>query len=815
MSHRGQCPTCHSVVEIASGGLPSSVRCDCGTKLIALRAVGMAEVSFHCAACGESYVVEPGDASKTVACDCGVKIKVPDAVMRAPMKKVQQSDRFEMAATPSVANEPNPAGNDRHESAMASADDDADNDADDDGADSDHDPNRSVRRKNWLPIAGIAAVIGFFLFSLVAFALSRQSPDPTVLENTAKQVAAVKPAASLADQKMDRRLLAKLLREVPDPQPDSILATDLSNDVKVEGSANGRKSRAAKRANAKRQEQSPYGGPVAKRNVQPPPADKPRPRIEEVPVDRPRLVLDAAYKDMFDSYEVLGAFDEKEKTDLSEDYRKTLGETLFLCRHAFQIAQSEKDQTKLNELTYLLAYLSYTAGQVIEANIYGEMAARWGPPADAATREAAMIAIAACQEANACHWGIGDQLGELKQLETIAGIVQQRWPDNEQLDDIWMHLAQSYFAFGKPLLAAETFLRIKKGSKQFESAQLAAGNAYWSYFIDQASVGDPNPDEMVSLLKLAEKHLRVAVDSMQQKKNASPTLNLISAKLLLSKIAERLGNQDDALRWLESGPIAVTNTITTDAKRKRGKVLVDKSTADAVFDALYRIKISSGNWNEAYESLAKLDAKSHPEIGSRYTALAKGLIENMQRAKSINKGQVTLLEKLFDAVASHDAERWDAMQVWVGQSWAAIGAKADSDALSKTCLQNAGRAFDAAMKQPDFPESSRLTVALLRADLFQRSGNPTASLDVIREVLQTSPNAVTLQVRAAKLMQEIALQQDNVGGLLHAMNGPPKLPADSETSPIWGWVKLSNALHQLSYSDKGTDEHKTLSHEAN
>ncbi|WP_222435818.1 tetratricopeptide repeat protein [Rubripirellula tenax] len=607
--------------------------------------------------------------------------------------------------------------------------------------------------------------------------------------------------------------MLKLLSEVPDPQVLSDSSTESSSSVAASLSKTTKRT-GSKEATVKAEERSPYRGAVAKRNVQPPAATEPRQRIDEVPVDRPRVLLSAAYQDMFDSYEVLGALDEKEKDELSEDYRKTLGETIFLCRHAFRIAQKEKDEIKVNELTYLLAYLSYTAGQLVEASVYGEMAARWGDPKEAATREAAMIAIAACQEANASHWGIRDQVGELDQLKSVAEIVQQRWPSDPKLDAIWMHLAQSYFAFGKPLLAAETFLKIDKESGQFESSQLAAGNAYWSHFVDQASGGDPDPKEMVSLLKSADKHLRVAVESMQGDV-ASPTLNLVSAKLLLAKIAERLGNLDDALQWLEADPMAVTRKITTDSKKKKGMVLVDKSTADAVFDTLYRIKTSKGNWKEAYQSLAKLDAKSHPELGSRYTALAKGLVENLVQANKVSPWQVTLLTDLLKSVETHDAERWEAIQVWIGQSWATFGMKAASDELSKACFDHAESAFVRALKQPDFPESSRLSVAMLRADLFLRSGNPTASLEMIREVLQTSPTAIAFQMRAAKLLQEIAFQQDKVGGLLDAINGPSETTDDGEASPIWGWVKLSNALHQLSYSDKGTEEHRQQSHEAN
>ena len=792
----------------------------------------MAEVPVLCASCRESYIVEPEDIGEIVECECGSEIEVPDVVLRGPMKAdpsfalkplpssqiataidMESMHPNDLVSTPVLTTEADPSElSDASErltvdSARLQSSDETDDERD--GTDK----KASGRRKNLLPIVGFGSVVALLLISIGAFATSRLADEESPGQSKATQTASnTKPSRPFSEQKINRRLLAKLLNQVPDPKANTKDVLSQAGSLGAEPSTTAQAgSNEGKAADNKR---SPYGGPVAKRNWQLPKAAKASERIPEVPVDRPRMQLASAYKDMFESYEALGAMDEKEKKNLSDSYRKALGETLFLCRHAFQIAQKEKDQTKVNELSYFLAYLSYSANQFIEASIYGEMAARWGDPKEASTREAATIAIAACQEANQSHWGTADQLGELEQLKTVAELLQKRWPDNDNLDAVWMFLAQSYFAFGDPKLAAENFLKIPEKSDQFAAAQLAAGNAYWSYFVDQANTDSPNSKKLVALLKKSAKHLRVAVESMQKVKKAAPTMNLMLAKILLSRISGRLGDQEAALKWLIDEPMAVTKTITTDSSKQKGKVLVDNNVADSVFEKIYRIEVAQGNWKQAYQSLASLDDQSPVELGARFTALTSGFIKHLKQAKKVDQAQVDFLEKLVDSVKTHDPNRFAELQVWLGQSWVSLGRKTVSDELAKACFANAENAFAIALKQPDFPASSRLSVALTRADLLERSGNPSASLESIAKVLQGTPNAISLQMRAAKLLQEIAFQQDKVGGLIDAINGPSGKTTDGEASAVWGWVKLTNTLHQLSFSDKGTEEYKRMAREA-
>jgi hypothetical protein len=817
---RGQCPICFAVQEFSASGMPSAVTCVCGTKLIALRAANLSEIPVHCASCRESYLVEPEDIGELLECECGAEIEVLETILRAPMKT---ADDFSIENQPLVRNDtsgPSAKSSTLPFSIVESAPPQAKvpRTKTSKKSGSNEIARPSERKKNRPFIAGVAGVLAFLLVSIAAFTFSRlKSNDADAQSNTKKQsVLATKPAQPLSEQKIPAGMMAKLLAEVPIPQSGK----ETTSGPASNGQGNPTKS--TKQADGKSAPvRSPYGGTVAKRKMEFPDPVAPRQRVSEVPVERTHRLLSSAYQDMFNSYEKLNAIDGKAKESLSDEYRKALGETLYLCRHALPIAQRDQDAKKANELTYLLAYLAYTAGHLTEASIYGEAAARWGDPKDKATREAAMIAISACQESNASQADFGTRVGELDQMRIVAELLDQRWPDDPQREAIWMHLGQSYLAFGKPLPAANAFLKIAKKSEQFDDAQLAAGNAYWSHFLDRASEETPNPKEMVLLLKSAGKHLQAAVQSMQSGET-KPTTNLISAKILLAKISDRLGDAKAAIDWIESEPMAVTTSITTQsgsqttpASGKKSTVLVDTSVAVAAFDTLYRIKSSKQDWGGAYQALVRLEKYSDSELGLNYAAVTHDYIGQLTQQARVTESEVALLKRMTDSLKSHDAKRLEAMQGWIGQTWATLGKKAESESLSSTCFELAESAFAEASKQPEFPEESRLSMELLRADLLQQSGDLAQSLAIMGEVLRKTPNAVNLQIRAAEMRQELAFQQDKVGGLLDAINGSASESADGQPSPIWGWVKLSNTLQQLSSSEKGTDEHRRMSHEAN
>ena len=56
------------------------------------------------------------------------------------------------------------------------------------------------------------------------------------------------------------------------------------------------------------------------------------------------------------------------------------------------------------------------------------------------TLEAGMIALAAAQEAYETQWGNSEELGELEQMRDLVSLIATRWPEDTQVNEMWMNL---------------------------------------------------------------------------------------------------------------------------------------------------------------------------------------------------------------------------------------------------------------------------------------------------------------------------------------------------------------------------------------
>ena len=823
---KGQCPNCFKVHEFGKGPATPIVRCDCGKTLFATHADQLNEVPVHCTQCKESYIVDPEDIGEWVECECGAELEVYSIVLRQSIKNsraipIEAIESEASAHEVEVASTHKPTlEEDAHQQNTHFIDTETNSD-DDEPQRKKASPKQQQHKVAWLPIIGGSLAGLFFIFSVGMFIYSRLNDHESSNSNGKERKPATrhdssKTTPSFASQPIDPAEIKKLLKKLPIPQQREIALTSSKQSPSDADNDSGEPSQ-QETPTAQAKNRSPYGSPTAPRQFVLPKATKPLERIDEVPVARPRLLLASAYQDAFESYEKLNKLEDKEKKELSDGYKNQLGETLYLTRHAFQIANESGDTEKRNELVYLLAYLSFTANRFPEAAIYGEVAAKWGDSESEATHEAAMIALASCQGANASHWGSAEQVGELNQMKAIANLIDERWPDDPQRDVIWMSLGQSYFAFGQPLMATKAFQRIDKESKEYEAAQLGSGQAYWTHFIDLASTESPDAEKLVGLLESTKKHLGNAVESMQ-KGDAKPTSTLLSVKLILAKVTDRLGDSKLALQWLEGNPYPVTKTMKTGESKDASKVSVDASFMRSVFDLVYRLKTELHDWEGARQALQSLENAASENGDSnfsvRHLALAKGLIGELIQADRITVTQVDELKTLLDEVQSSSKQHADSMQLWIAKTWTDFGENAENQEVAANCYEMAQQAYERALKQPDLTKELTQSVQLRLAELAQKRGDSSTSLKTLTEILKQAPNAISLQMQAAHALEQKAFEQESVAGLLDAINGPRKENGQGDSSPLWGWVKLTNTLHQLRYSEKGTERHKQQYREA-
>ncbi|WP_144057609.1 hypothetical protein [Novipirellula maiorica] len=559
-------------------------------------------------------------------------------------------------------------------------------------------------------------------------------------------------------------------------------------------------------------QQSPFGGPTVKRTVTLPAATKPRPRLPIVSVSGHRKKLDDAYADAFESYEAFTALSSNDKKNTAaqkEDYRRTLGETIDLTQHAYALAMHQGDLQKRNELCYLLAYLSFTAGHVIEASLYGESVARYGDPQESMTREAALIALGAIDEAAATQWADAEIPGELHQMRLLAELFEQKWPEDAQVEAIWMNLGQRFDAHNRPLDAADAYLKIKKPSKLYDRAQMAAGLAYWNQFVDEASEADADPDAMVKRLELARDVMIRGIRSAEQQK-LPLTPPILDAKYKVALIAARLGNPESTVTWLEKTKTPLIDSITTGKGNKK-KITVTPEFAQNVFQLLYQAKTRLNDLEgakQALEQLAKvLDSDATDRLDRMSLAVIQRQISSMLDGPKLSPADIKKLEQTIAAIDSDSDVMTASNQLWIAESWAKLAPRGQTPMVVRQCYENAAMIYDRSLAQKDFPSSSRTAALIRQAELLRWAGKISDSLAIMTQILAEAPGAIELQIQAAKSLETIAFRQPSEANLRAAISGPPRNDGDNGVSPIWGWAKLTSQLHQIRYSDRGTSKH--------
>jgi tetratricopeptide (TPR) repeat protein len=472
----------------------------------------------------------------------------------------------------------------------------------------------------------------------------------------------------------------------------------------------------------------------------------------------------------------------------------------------------------------MLAFLSLKGGHVIEATVYGEMATRVGNPEANMTRDAAFIALTAAQEASSTHWGGEGEVGALLQMQTIAELIDAKWPAEAERDAIWLSLAQSYAEFGKTELAIKAYSNIRKTSPLFGEAQFGAGIAHWNTFLNEASRPQVKEQAMLSRLNKATQALAGGVEAIEARSD-NPTLALLVGKQTLAMIADRTGDWKSVKAWMTEGKFPLVRSITLETASTPGKpsksrqpapVVVSRALAKNVFVLLYEAATEAGDFPTAKQSLERFQSligdEADPDIASMRFSTAVQQIKNLIDQNSIGSQDVKLLDETLSSVLSSKSTTPDE-KLWIAQSWATLAGKKNAAVVSNSCYQRAAAICDQAIETKGFPKTSLPATRLRQAEWLRMAGDYEESLQVVSELLTSSPNALDVQLQAALSLEAFAIARDTEADLLRVIDTTNSTDDDKSrdnSSAIWGWNKLTSQLHQVRYSNKGTSQHGNL-----
>ncbi|MDB4807662.1 hypothetical protein OAH22_02275, partial [bacterium] len=852
---------CKTGYELAEDDIGHLMECECGAALFACHTRSLDLFEIWCTACGNDHQVRGADVGREIQVDCGQAVCVPSVMLRLPVgnrqlaaranAEWQQQRKVDSGAETRVSQ---PAQHlpprittvvgteDANDDRVTAGDGTGGNGTGGDGtggdssvAASDTADRLSLQFMSIPPAASDTMATqekarGFA--SEVADEARKTPPSKRNLGSTlgVLAVAALLVAAVVMfllreppSQKRANRSKAAgqsltsdgtQSRKNPELQPGMVIAGDgvdlLSDNLGVSGLP-ATKVASVQLMDGVGADGGSYRLPAP--TIYALPAKRqPRDRIS---VPRSKLAFTSLQSAMDAAFEKYGTVQKrKEKADASrlqtdvDAYQLAIGRAIGVIEQVYELAVAKAANKETATTRYLLAFLYLKAGMLPEAAVMGEAVARWGELADPSTKEAGMIALAATQELSDLHWGDAEDLGELRQMEKVAKILQSRWPDDRQNDLIWMNIGYLYEAFNQPQHAVRIYENISQSSDHYGTAVLASGMAEWNVLRQQqaATVKTIDPEDRNRVKQQLAKGLRLV-----EKDDSELMINHVDARMALAQIDLIGGKPEKAEEWLTVEPPALLSSIRVrEDDDNETNLLVDEAVARQLYDVLFHARNEQGDARgatRAIEDLAELVGDSGEEMAARRISILKAVFINLKNTDDTQKADFESAQEMSRRIMKDASVVPTATILWLGESWAQVGEQTRSveqsvhGKFAKEAARMAAELFDVAIKRNDFPQESLQAAQLRRIELLRRSGEVMQSLKQIEDILANEPNVFTLQIAAAQCLQQVAVEYERSSDLVAAIEGP------SGFSPIWGWGKLVTTLHATMYSASGTPRH--------
>ena len=494
------------------------------------------------------------------------------------------------------------------------------------------------------------------------------------------------------------------------------------------------------------------------------------------------------------------ATDPEAKAKAGEKLRLHLGETARMLRLALALADEGVDVSNVNRARYLLAYVYYLSRRSYEAAILGEYVGRHFQKEDSKTAsDAAYLAMAAWVQAYlAERKEHRDVETEINMMARVCNLITTQWPDLDAANDARKQLGQIYTQRKQPKKAADIYTQIPETSDQYAEAQLAAGQAYWSAYLEVAVLPEgerPATEVLLEWQTASEKHLRTGIEKVQATvpKEGTPPDRLVAAKVSLAQILVNTGREKEAIQELTAGEHAVTKLIAVENEADRPeKGIKSKAFAALVYQMLLRAYIGTKEIDKALEAMRKLEEIGKEDSMLIYFQLGKELERELKRSPPDRQVEV---RKAFEAFLGELSKRKDQTYntlIWIAETYYSLGVgMGEGSTAAEVYFKKAAASYQSILKlgQDERPDAEKLVGVRLRlVNCKRRQGDFAGAFDLVTGILKEKPQALDAQIEAADVLQDWGMDGETAK-LLDAING---LKEDR----VWGWGQMAMRLQR-------------------
>lgn len=496
---------------------------------------------------------------------------------------------------------------------------------------------------------------------------------------------------------------------------------------------------------------------------------------------------------------------------------------------ALRLADKDTDVNGLNQIRYLVSFLSFSEEKYYEAVVLGEFIATKYPDSQGA-RQCAEIAMAGYLKLYA-DAKPDDRDYESQQIVRICDYIVKKWPDQPEAEKALNTLIPFMIREKRLDKALEFLNKIAADSPNRGIAELKTGQALWAAYLDgqrevrewdQDPTSAPEADVVTKrkaeLDELKKQAKSILIDGVSRMQATGEVTNVVATAVLsLAQIYVDTNEPAKCVEKLEDPKLGVLTLVKakSPAVQKEGfDVLAYKIGLRAYISSLASSKDSATTIKKAKEMMDLLEKSmgNTPEGKSNlvaiYVTLARELQQQLDIAdpkskEGLRQGFKVFLEEVSKGATELNVLYWVA-ETYRGMGESALTSKNTVTPEAKIYLEQALQAYGNILAKgktnkgfltPNMADSIRMQIAKTLRTLLKYK----EAVDNFVEILRASPLKLPVQVEAAKTYQTWAgfgaKYADNyklaIVGARPDKTNPDKLKQDKNI--IWGWQEIAKA----------------------
>lgn len=494
---------------------------------------------------------------------------------------------------------------------------------------------------------------------------------------------------------------------------------------------------------------------------------------------------------------------------------------------AMQLADRDTPPSELNLVRYFVCYLYYMKQQYWEAALMGDFVSQ-REPQSAGAKPSAKIALACYLQLledvdadetprdksspnsdatktsgsakNTDGWAESSNEFELRRVATLTRFIASTWPQTPEAVESIATVVPVMVNAGELQVARELTSRLPEDTGERSIAELVTGQALWGAHLQwQQSVGGATEEGEVDLEQLATQASELLKAGYERLDPAATVTNsIVTAILSLAQSLVASGDYVGAIEVLENPEVGPLALLDQGHAATENPVYVQESLRTALQAYVGAMSTDPpAMMKKAKQTMVSLrQAVGEDAIGKQrmlaiYVNLAQSIESQLSSAEPSARQEMSKVFEAFLQELSAGSSEVGVLN-WVAETFASLGRGLDTDSanLNEAARGYYQRSIDAfgnlltrSDLQPQLSTQIKARVASVKTQMRDFEG----AMGELEQLIRASPNAVNLQVEAARVLQ--AWGETNSTKYKEAITGI----RSREKGGIWGWGKIANA----------------------